>query len=275
MIEVGWATRQRGPVAARQAGDDIGIVRGTRSLFKLTVAVVTGGALVLLGRRLAQPASPVRHPGSQETQSLGGSLRADSIRALHAAVLRHIQGRDSYIPAMLAEGDSTLKRWPDRSVQGVDVYLGAAPPVQGYTAEKREQARQAFVRWERVAAIPVRFEFVNDSAMADVRVRWVERFPIRRAGQADITWNRGGWIVRGTLTLATRTWDGRPLSDQAVYTVALHEIGHLLGLGHSDDPHDVMYPSTEVHDITARDRHTARLLYSVPPGSVRLGPTGG
>jgi hypothetical protein len=250
-------------------------MRGPGSLLKIAALVVAGGALALLGRWLAVPAAP-RHPGSsQETQSLGGSVRADSARAIRAAILRHLAGPDSYIPAMLAEGDSVLKRWPDRSAHGVAVYLGAATGVEGYAAEKREVVRQAFVRWERVAAIPVRFQFVGDSATAEVRVRWIERFPIRRAGQADITWNRSGWIVRGTLTMATRTRDGAPLSDDAVYTVALHEIGHLLGLGHSDDPHDVMYPSTEVHDITARDRHTARLLYSVSPGSLRMGVKGG
>ena len=94
-----------------------------------------------------------------------------------------------------------------------------------------------------------------------------ERFPIRRAGQADITWNRGGWITRGTLTLATRMRDGMPLSDDAVYTVALHEIGHLLGLGHSDDPHDVMYPTTEVHDITARDRRSFADYFEAVPSA--------
>jgi hypothetical protein len=30
-----------------------------------------------------------------------------------------------------------------------------------------------------------------------------------------------------------------------------------------------MYQSTEIHDITARDRRTARLLYQIPPGSYR------
>jgi hypothetical protein len=258
-------------VAPRKARDDIEAMQRVAFLLKLSGAVVAGGALVLLGRRLATPAALDHPPGLQETRSLGGSVRADSARAARAAILRHVAGPESYIPAMLAEGDSVLRRWPDRSVQGVTVFLGSARSVEGYSAEKREQARRAFVRWERVAAIPVRFQFVNDSTAAEVRVRWIDRFRIRRAGQADITWSRGGWIVRGSLTLATHTRDGTPLSDDAVYTVALHEIGHLLGLGHSDDPHDVMYPLTEVHDITPRDRHTARLLYSVPPGSVRLG----
>jgi hypothetical protein len=31
----------------------------------------------------------------------------------------------------------------------------------------------------------------------------------------------------------------------------------------------VMYPTTSVHDLTSRDRKTAMLLYSLPPGSLR------
>jgi predicted Zn-dependent protease len=132
-----------------------------------------------------------------------------------------------------------------------------------------EAARNAFGRWERVADVPVRFRFVGDSAHADVRVRWIDAFPMRRTGQADLTWRRDGWLQTGSLTLATHTQDGDLLTADAVYTVALHEIGHLLGLDHSDDSADVMYQSTEIHDITARDRRTARLLYQIPPGSYR------
>ncbi|MDH3495319.1 MAG: M10 family metallopeptidase domain-containing protein [Gemmatimonadota bacterium] len=236
-------------------------------LLVLTALVVA----VQVGRHLVPVQPEVR--GVAPDASLGGSVDLDSVRAARAGVLRHIAGADSYLPAMLAEGDSVLKRWPERMTVPLTVYLPAGA-VTGASGDKREAARRAFVRWERVGAIPVRFQFVTDSAQAEVVVRWIERFPIRRAGQADIHWNRNGWILRASLTLATHTTDGFPLGVEAVHTVALHEIGHLLGLGHSDDARDVMYPSTEVQDITARDRHTARLLYSVPPGSLRLGVSG-
>jgi len=132
-----------------------------------------------------------------------------------------------------------------------------------------QAVRDAFARWQLLAGIPVVFAFARDSSRADVMVRWITEFAIERTGQADVRWNHAGWLLSGTLTLATRNPGGIPLPPQAVYTVALHEIGHLLGLGHSDDPADVMYPTTEVHDLTARDRRTARLLYEVPPGSLR------
>lgn len=238
---------------------------------RIALVVLLGAGAFWVGRRAAGVRDPQPSAASpaETTSSAALATLRDSVRAVRERLLATIAEYDTYLPRMLAEGDSMLRRWSDRVARPIRVYL-PEPSIPGYRIALGQAVENAFARWERVGGIPVSFSLVRDSTGADVRVRWIEAFGFERAGQADIVWDRSGWIVRGTLTLATHTFQGQPLSADAVQTVALHEIGHLLGLGHSDDPRDVMYASTEVHDLTLRDRRTAQLLYTLPPGSLRL-----
>ncbi|MBI4873832.1 MAG: matrixin family metalloprotease [Acidobacteria bacterium] len=57
-------------------------------------------------------------------------------------------------------------------------------------------------------------------------------------------------------------------ADTDLYSVALHELGHALGLGHSDVPGTVMYPFyRRLTELTPEDKQALQTLYSAPEPS--------
>jgi hypothetical protein len=59
-----------------------------------------------------------------------------------------------------------------------------------------------------------------------------------------------------------------------VFSVALHELGHSLGLGHSDNPNDVMYPYYKMSStLAAGDQAAILTLYAAQSSTPTVNPT--
>ncbi|HEX4684168.1 MAG TPA: matrixin family metalloprotease [Gemmatimonadaceae bacterium] len=186
-----------------------------------------------------------------------------------AARRRLLEGQaGTYIGDILLERDSSLARWPDREGMPLSVWIQPKSPLANFSSAFVGQVREAFREWDEVE-LPLHFRFVNDSASAEVHVTWIDRFdePIsgRTRWERDDAWE----ITSANIVLALRHHQGDRLDDESVRAMALHEIGHLLGLDHTTDSLSVMAPKVRVRQLSQADRATARLLYALPSGPVR------
>lgn len=79
----------------------------------------------------------------------------------------------------------------------------------------------------------------------DINVNWTENAAGNNAYDIGLTTTHSDnrhikTLV--TITLGTRTIEGNTFGDTDAQNIALHELGHTLGLGHSNYTGDVMYP---------------------------------
>ena len=187
-------------------------------------------------------------------------------RELRARLFNGSSG--TYIDDLLGARDSALSRWPDRLSQPLRVWVSGAESLPGWNSDFMPAVRDAFESWVQ-AGVPVHFTFVLDSSSADVHVSFIERFGNGISGKTVWSRDANWWLVSSDITLGLAHPTGGVVSAPQMRAIALHEVGHLLGLDHSRDLDNIMSARIRVRDITEADRATIRLLYSVPAGSLK------
>jgi hypothetical protein len=201
---------------------------------------------------------------------VGGELSPKAALRARAAVRRQLteRGQGTYIADMLAERDSALARWHDLHGVPLTVWIQPSADIAEWRPEYATRVRDAFLTWDALH-LPVRFAFTPDSASADVHVNFIDHFDEPISGRTKWARDDDWWIINADIVLAVHHRSGNALDDEAMKAMALHEIGHLLGLDHTDDPTSIMAPRVRVRSLSAADRATVRLLYTLPPGAVR------
>lgn len=175
--------------------------------------------------------------------------------------------RGTYIREILLQRGDNNARWPDRQLEPLRVWVQPTSDLADFQHDYAELVRQAFSRWTQ-AGVPVAFTFVVDSARADIPVVWVDKFDMPISGRTRWTHDQHWWIVEASIELALHHQSGAPLGPDAIAAIALHEVGHVIGLDHTMDETSIMAPRVRVRDLSASDERTVLLIYSIPPGSV-------
>jgi predicted Zn-dependent protease len=213
-------------------------------------------------------APPVVHAPS-------GTPLLDRLARLEARRRLGYSGRHTYLDSMITVTDSTVRRW---ALEGrpLRVMVEAPPGRDGSPADPRlgPAVWSAVTAWER-PDLGIRFVAVTDSLTANIVVGWVEQFAsgsreqAHQTGLTSVIGDGSGAFRLARVHLALTDGQGRSLTVPEVSLVALHEVGHALGLPHSGDRTDIMFPTVLADRLSARDRASLTLLYSLPPGSLR------
>lgn len=146
------------------------------------------------------------------------------------------------------------------------VWIEPSSQIFGWRRSFPAAAREAFDEWSR-AMLPVDFAFVDDSAHANLFVFWRRQFGENVRGRSTWWTDEQFGYRRGEIEVAVTPTEHWLMHHALARGIIMHEIGHLLGLAHTNDSRSIMSRTVTVTNLPERDVSNAKALYAAVSSS--------
>lgn len=127
---------------------------------------------------------------------------------------------------------------------------------ENYKDVFRDYIDYALKVWQQ-ADPRIEYGFVNSPGNADIIIRFednlMKKYDINFLGLTDYELGPDRQIQMSTVEISLLKYDDKLLSDGEIKATIVHEMGHALGLGHSNNSVDLMYPYIDPESSSKMD----------------------
>ena len=175
---------------------------------------------------------------------------------------------DNYLSKAIS-GQGEINTWdPDK--MPIKIYIDMSTrPKSSYILSMKN----ALSKWQAESGGLISFEYVTNPSLANVTIQLKGMPPKNDKSSLGVTNTSSfeGYIKSSTIVIYTLDANYKAISANDFYNIALHEVGHMLGIdGHSDSQGDIMYPAYDKAGNAAtqmplsnRDINTFKAMYSL------------